>query len=36
MKEQSIIRFAMRQTTGTDTAFPAKEYNLLADIDGNL
>ena len=27
---------AINFTTGTDTAFPANEYNLLADIFGSL
>lgn len=35
-KQQSIIRFAIRETTGTDTAFPANEYNLFDDNGGNL
>lgn len=30
-----MILFAISFTTGTDTAFPAKEYNLLADRFGN-
>ena len=29
-------RFAIRLTTGIDTAFPANQYNLFVEIDGNL